>query len=76
MAFAQTLQNCQKIMLAISSIWLCLFCENSSILNKIPILGQAPRPLLIFFLFPRKAEYMVKATTVEKPGTDHDLSIP
>jgi len=29
-------------MLAISCIWLCLFCENSSILNKIPILGQAP----------------------------------
>ncbi len=29
-------------MLAISPIWLCLFCENSSILNEIPILRQAP----------------------------------
>ncbi len=41
--FAQTLQNCQKIILAISHIWLRLFCENSSILNKKSILGQAPR---------------------------------
>ncbi len=26
---AQTLQNCQKLMLAISHIWLCLFFDNS-----------------------------------------------
>ena len=39
---AQPLRNSQKIMLAISTIWLCLFCENFSILTKIPILGQAP----------------------------------
>ncbi len=30
-------------MLAISTIWLCVFCENASILDKMPILGQAPR---------------------------------
>jgi prepilin-type N-terminal cleavage/methylation domain-containing protein len=29
-------------MLAISKIWLCLFFKNLSILNKMPILGQAP----------------------------------
>ena len=40
---AQTLRNSQKIMLAISNIWLCLFFKNFSILNKMPILGQAPR---------------------------------
>ena len=28
----------------ISNIWLCLFLRNASILNKMPILGQAPRP--------------------------------
>jgi len=39
---AQTLRNSQKIMLAISNIWLCLFFKNFSILNKIPILAQAP----------------------------------
>jgi hypothetical protein len=39
---AQTLQNLRKIMLAISLIWLCLFYENYSILNEMPILGQAP----------------------------------
>jgi len=35
----------KKIMLAISDIWLRLFLENSSILNKMPILGQPPRSL-------------------------------
>ncbi len=30
-------------MLAILNIWLCLFSENSSILNKMSILGQAPK---------------------------------
>ena len=39
---AQTLRNSLKIMLTISNIWLCLFFDNFSILNKIPILGQAP----------------------------------
>jgi integrase len=29
-------------MLAISNMWLCLFFRNYSILNKMPILGQAP----------------------------------
>ncbi len=29
-------------MLAISNIWMCLFLNNSSILTKSPILGQAP----------------------------------
>ena len=42
---AQTLRNSQKIMLAISTIWLCLFFENFSILTQILILGQAPRRL-------------------------------
>ncbi len=39
---AQILWNCQKIMLAISHIWLCLLWDNFSILTKNPILGQAP----------------------------------
>ena len=43
MAFRPTLRNSKKIMLAILTIWLCLFCENFSILTQIPILGQAPR---------------------------------
>jgi len=47
---AQTLQNFQKIMLAISHIWLCSFWENFSILNKMPILGQAPRRLVYYAL--------------------------
>ncbi len=45
MAFAQTLWIFRKIMLAILCIWLCLFCENFSILTKILILGQPPSPL-------------------------------
>ncbi len=39
---AQTLRYFKKIMLAISPIWLCLFFGNALILNKMPILGQAP----------------------------------
>ncbi len=35
----------RKTMLAISAICLCLFCENASILDKMPILGQAPRDM-------------------------------
>ena len=35
----------QKTMLVISVIWLCLFLRNASILDKMPILGQAPRRL-------------------------------
>ncbi len=46
MAFAQTLRIFRKIMLAILRIWLCLFCENFSILTKILILGQPPRKRL------------------------------
>ncbi len=42
MAFSQTLRNFQKIMLAISTIWLCLFFENLSILTKTLILGHPP----------------------------------
>jgi hypothetical protein len=40
----QTFRYFQKTMLAISIIWLCLFSENASILDKMPILGQAPSP--------------------------------
>ncbi len=43
MAFGQTLRIFRKIMLAILRIWLCLFCENFSIVTKILILGQPPR---------------------------------
>ncbi len=39
---AQTFRYSHKTMLAISTIWLCLFCENASILNKMSIFGQAP----------------------------------
>ena len=41
---AQILRYFQKIMLAISHIWLRLFFENALILNKMSILGQAPSP--------------------------------
>ncbi len=39
MAFAQTLRIFRKTMLAILRIWLCLFCENFSIVTKTLILG-------------------------------------
>jgi hypothetical protein len=42
MPFAQTLRNCQKIMLAISGVWLCLFSGNFSILTQMPIPGHPP----------------------------------
>ncbi len=42
MHFSKTLRYFQKIMLAISRIWLCLFFGKTSILNKMLILGQAP----------------------------------
>ncbi len=45
MAFSQTLRNFQKIMLAISIIWLCLFFKNVSILTKTLIVGHPPRRL-------------------------------
>ena len=45
---AQILRNFQKIMLAISNIWLCLLFRNFSILNKMPIIRQAPRRVALF----------------------------
>ncbi len=38
MTFAQTLWNFQKIILAISCVWLCVVFESISILTKTPIL--------------------------------------
>ncbi len=49
MAFAQTLRIFHKIMLAILRIWLCLFCENFSILTKSLILGQPPSTTVTTF---------------------------
>ncbi len=45
MAFAQTLRIFRKTMLAILRIWLCLFCENFSIVTKTLILGYPLRSL-------------------------------
>ncbi len=42
MAFSQTLRDFQRIMLAISIIWLCLFFKNVSILTKTLILRHPP----------------------------------
>jgi len=55
----QTLSYLQKIMFAISSIWLRLFFEKSSVLNKIAVFRQPPREqktvmrgiCLFFFIF-------------------------
>ena len=43
MAFAQNLRIFKEIMLAILSIWLCLFSKNFSIVTKTLIVGQHPR---------------------------------
>jgi hypothetical protein len=42
MHFSQSLRYFEKIMLAILTIWLCLFFQNALILAKIAILGQPP----------------------------------
>ena len=52
MALAQNLRIFKKIMLAILTIWLCLFSENFSILTKTLILGQPPRSLSDYTLIP------------------------
>jgi len=49
-------------MLAISHIWLCLFLENSSILNKMSILGQPPRQILL----EKTGGYLFAATGLTK----------
>ncbi len=48
-------------MLTILNIWLCIFFRNASILDKMPILGQAPRKEYILTTIATRHE-MIKGT--------------
>ena len=66
MAFAQNLRIFQKIMLAILSIWLCLFSENFSILTKTLILGQPPSKIAMQIGIRRNYLYKWKEQMAKK----------
>ena len=55
-------------MLAISNIWLRLFLENPSILNKMPILGQAPRAVLNTFIIKNSRFFLSQQITIYAQG--------